>query len=356
MYYGEVFLSYELKIHRTKNPNGLKLPQLLSQFLYQTKKLDLPGIGSFVLDPTVVLPEESDKGGQTVAAGITFKNSLIVNPDDALVNFIKEHTGKMKPLAAADLDFFLTTGKQLLNIGKPFFLEGIGTLAKNREGRLDFVPGEYSTAKLQDSETERKERLEKKKTATNFDEPPREYEPRSNTARQTLLLIGLIGGLVVIGWGGYYLYKRNTFVETTAENKPVDQNRATVLTDSSHIPADSSKNPAAGGTANAIVSKPSDSLAKAAATSPTSPAPTTTPAVVPPGASLYKFVILETENKNRALRRYNQLLGYQLNIKLEQRDSTYFKLYFPIASTIADTTHIKDSLVDVYAAHVRIER
>ena len=95
---------------------------------------------------------------------------------------------------------------------------------------------------------------------------------------------------------------------------------------------------------------------------PTTTEPAPAPAVVTPapvpteGQRLYRFVILETENKYRALRRYNQLLGYQLNIKMDQKDSTHFKLYFPIAAAIKDTTHIKDSLADVYAApHVRIE-
>ncbi len=75
------------------------------------------------------------------------------------------------------------------------------------------------------------------------------------------------------------------------------------------------------------------------------------------GATLYHFVILETANKNHALRRYNQLLGYQLTIKMDQKDSSWFKLYFPISATIRDTAHIKDSLADVYAApHVRIEQ
>ncbi|HZE86109.1 MAG TPA: hypothetical protein VE035_17435, partial [Puia sp.] len=67
-------------------------------------------------------------------------------------------------------------------------------------------------------------------------------------------------------------------------------------------------------------------------------------------------VILETTRKGHALRRYYQLLGFQLNIKMEQKDSSYFKLYFPISATIRDTTHIRDSLADVYAAHVRVER
>jgi hypothetical protein len=41
---------------------------------------------------------------------------------------------------------------------------------------------------------------------------------------------------------------------------------------------------------------------------------------------------------------------------MDQKDSAFFKLYFPIAATIRDTTHIKDSLADVYASHVVIEK
>ena len=118
--------------------------------MYQFRKLDLPGIGSFTLDAGVVIPQESDRVGQVHATGISFKNANIPLADDALVTFIKDHTGKMKSLAAADLDFYLTTGRQLLNIGKPFYLEGIGTLIKNKEGLLEFAPGDYLVARLEE--------------------------------------------------------------------------------------------------------------------------------------------------------------------------------------------------------------
>ena len=154
----------------SQNPFGLKLPQLLSQYLYQTRKIDLPGIGSFTLDPAVVIPQETDRIGQIPATGISFKNANISVPDDALVNFIKEVPGKMKSLAAADLDFYLTTGKQLLNIGKPFYLEGIGTLIKNKEGYLDFTPGDYMVARLD----EHHPNAERK--ATSFNKPPRDHD------------------------------------------------------------------------------------------------------------------------------------------------------------------------------------
>lgn len=343
--------------------------------MYQTKKLDLPGIGSFTLDATAVIPQESDRMGQVPASGIQFKNANIPTPDDALVNFIKEHTGKMKSLAAADLDFFLTTGRQLLNIGKPFYLEGIGTLLKNKEGRLDFTAGDYLVPKLEDLShperrvaPERGERGTARGTAaasTTYDEPSRE-EPRSNNGKQTLLLLGIIVGIAIIAFGGYYLYKRNNNPEpsTQSQAKVVPEAATQPTRDSSSTagapPSDSS---AAAKKDTVVVTKPVTPTATTPATLPAT-TPATTPAApggqhdvtAGTGQNLYHFVILRTENKNHALRRYNQLLGYQLNIHMETKDSSFFKLYFPIAAAIKDTTHIRDSLADVYASRITIEQ
>jgi len=293
--------------------------------------------------------------GHVPAAGISYKDMNIAVADEALILFIKEHTGKMKSLASADLDFYLTTGRQLLNIGKPFHLEGIGTLLKNKDGRLDFTPGEYVVARLDDLSPERK--------AVSVDETggrAAESAGGGGSSRQVLLLLGLVAGLVVIGWGGYYLYKRNNIIEPTADNK------ATVLPDTSAArrPADSA-GVAVVRTDSATVAKPVDTtaavrLVAGAPSAAVAPPPVATPNLSVPvpgeGQSLFRFVILETASKNRALRRYNQLLGYQLNIHMEEKDSAYFKLYFPIAAAIRDTTHIKDSLADVYAAQVSIEK
>jgi hypothetical protein len=329
----------------SQNPFVVKLPQLLSQYLYLSKKLDLPGIGSFTLDPNVVIPGDSDKDLQTIASGITFKNTIIREPEDALVLFIKEHTGKMKPLAAADLDFFLTTGKQLLNIGKAFYLEGIGVLIQNKEGKLDFSPGEYSKARLEEPEAEKPE----KKTA--FEGESAGNESRTNTMKQGLLLVGIIGGLIVIAWGGYSLYKKNTVVEPSTEQAPVTESAPATHPDTTS--KDTSK--AAISTVDAGAAKKPDTTRGASPAANNPPVSTALPAPGP-GMYNYKFVILETTHKGHALRRYNQLLGFQLNIKMDQKDSSLFKLYFPITASIRDTTHIRDSLADVYAAHVSIER
>jgi hypothetical protein len=349
-------LTQKFFIFNSLKSDGLKLPQLLSQFLYQNRKLDLPGIGSFTLDPEAVIPQESDRIGQIPATGIHFKNANIALADDALISFIKEHTGKMKSLAASDLDFHLTTGRQLLNIGKPFYLEGIGTLLKNKEGLLDFTPGEYMVARLENAGPESK---------SSFDEPPRVREARNNSTRQGLLLLMIFIGLVIIGWGGYYLYKRNNFTEPAAEKQAV------VVPDTAEkkdTASGAGRNITDTGAASKTVAAP---VSSGSANPPAVPAPvptaTTQPGAtpvttaanlpVPPGARLYHFVILATDDKHRAVRRYNQLLGYKLNVRMYQKDSAWFKLYFPIAAFSRDTAYIKDSLSNTYAApHVIIEQ
>lgn len=325
--------------------------------MYQTRKLDLPGIGSFTLDAAAVIPQQSDRMGQVQASGITFKNANIFAPDDALITYIKEHTGKMKSLAAADLDFYLTTGRQLLNIGKPFFIEGVGTLLKNKEGRLDFTPGDYLIPR-----TDELTGPERDRSRNTYDEPPRE-EPKANNVRQrqTMLLVLLIAGVVVVGWGGYYLYQRNNFSEQAGP-----ENRATVVPDT---PATKSADTVAATQTTADTAKSGIGTAATLVKADTAKTGATAakPAVTPPpfvahdpvpteGQSLYHFVILRTPNKVHALRRYNQLLGFQLNIRMETKDSTFFKLYFPVAAAPKDTTHIKDSIADVYAANVVIEK
>src|SRR5215831_12283610 len=121
------------------NPFTLKLPSLLSQYLREQKTLSLPGIGVFSLTGPVASADDS------FTSNIQFQNKKIKEPDDKLINFIKQETGKIKPLAIADLETFIATGMELLNMGKPFQLEGIGSIQKKKDGEYDFVAGESIT-------------------------------------------------------------------------------------------------------------------------------------------------------------------------------------------------------------------
>jgi hypothetical protein len=318
----------------------LKLDNLLAPYLYQYKKLNLPGIGTFEADISTVVPEDNDKH-QAPVQGITFIQSSSPEPDSELIEFIKAHTGKMKPLAIADLESYLMLLKQFVNIGKPFYIEGIGTLQKITDGTLKFTPGEYITTRLENgmqeltTGTKRKAYTENKNTGT---------EAGKSASRKAMLIIATIATVAAIGWGGYYLYKMNANKEKQEEtpvntiNPMPDTSQATIIQpDSSMFVKDTLT----------VVTK-ADPMA-------------IQPVRVTATAGNYKFIFETTSNKNRAIYRYNYLNKFNPRIQLQTKaDSSLFKIYVVLPATSADTARLKDSLNAWYYGkkemRVRIEQ
>jgi len=306
----------------------LKIPLLLVEYLYKNRKMALPGLGIFTLDKSVVLPEENDRDLLSMPNAVQFQNANIAAADKELISYIVENTGKIKPLAISDLDSYLNLGTEMLNIGKPFYLEGIGTITKNKSGKFDFSPGEYTLIK---------------ENSTNPDHPKKKLyqadKKKPGTApsiqnRNMMKLVIVISALVVVGMGGWLMYKRNKPAsETNSDNSSVLQQQIPSATDSLAI-STAKKDSAQ----NAL----KDSLH-----------PSAVNGQVPIN---YKFVILTTENKPHALRRYKQLLGFDLKAHLYQKDSAFFKVYFQFPALAKDTIQIKDSLRKQYAHDVRIEQ
>jgi len=305
----------------------LKLPLLLTQYLYKFKNLNLPGIGSFTLDPAAILPDDHSKNPHESAKGIAFSTAFASQPDPDLIEYIRVHTGKIKPLAVADLESFLTLGFELLNIGKPFYLEGIGTLTKGQEGRIEFIPGEYTISRIEDPRSEGQKQARKKQIV--HEELHFEPEQQQTGSRKLAMTLVIFLGLIIIGWGGYQLYKKNS------QGSPEKDMAAVEL-----------KNREQDSIRNAIIADSIEASQKKFAQSKSTLG----------DSSLMKFIILRTHNKEHALRRYNQLLSFNLKINLETQDSTYFKVFFSFPAVMKDTIHIKDSLEREYAHKVVIER
>ena len=305
----------------------MKIPLLLVQYLYNNRKMSLPGLGIFTLDKSVVLPEENDRILLSMPNAVQFQNANIAAADKELITFICENTGKIRPLAISDLDSYLNLGTEMLNIGKPFHLEGIGTITKNKSGKFDFTPGEYTLIKenTSSSVTEHKKIYSKGRKQISA--------PLPVQSRAGLKIIAVIAALVVIGLGGWLMYKKNGPVHAdniTSTDTAVQQ-----------LPA--------AGYALVKDSVRHDSLK--ASTKDTFHS--STGGEQPTN---YKFIVLATENKPHALRRYSQILGFDLNVHLSQKDSAFFKVYFQFPALPRDTTHIKDSLRRQYAHNIIIER
>ncbi len=298
------------------NIQTLKLAPILAQYLYANKRLDLPGIGSFSLDAITASDPESNK--QTAPEGIHFESNPSTRESPDLVAFISAQTGKMKALAAADLSSHLELVQQFLNIGKPFLLEGIGSLAKIRQGEFSFSGAGIPTDKLKDNAA--KEAVMTSATEESFSS----YD--SDATRRTIKLDWrkpMLVGLAVLGtglaiWGGYTVYKRsqsNTKIASASTPSPT----ATTLVQ------------------DTLAVQNEEPVANTAITA----------------SSNYKFV-LETANKNRAFVRYERLKNFQWNVQMETKDSVKYKLFLLLPAI--DTNWVLDSLTALNGRRVYIER
>ena len=307
----------------------MKIPQLLVQYLYTNRKMSLPGLGHFTLDKSVILPDENDRNLHSTPNAVQFQNANIVAADKELISFICEQTGKIKPLAISDLDSYLNLGMEMLNIGKPFYLEGIGTITKNKAGKFDFSPGEYSLIKETSSSADH----DKKKVYAKDKKQLTENLPVQN--RTGLKILAFLSALVIVGLGGWMLYKKSG--QTVSESNP---DTSAVVQQQVPVAADTLKR---------------DTLRKDSVHILPANAPNPVPVATVHEGTPYKFIILSTEDKPRAMRRYNQLIGFNLKAHYYHVDSTY-KVFFQFPALARDTTHIKDSLRKEYAAVVTIEK
>ena len=282
----------------------MKLSVLFAKYLYQHKQLNLPGIGSFQVDKTFVVPEATDKSAPDLSQHIRFIQQPVSRPDDAFIEFIRTHTGKIRPLAESDLESYLEDGKNMLNIGKPFHLEGIGSLHKTKSGIYEFKPGEPLLERFEHVAETESDQFRRNKTA---------YEDRYNTAgnagiRKLLITAGVLIFIAAIVWGGYSLYTKNSTDDNVIESEAVGTPKDSVT-----------NNPALSDTP--LVNQPVDA-----------------------DDGKYHFVIETTAVKTRALKRYRQLKSLGVNIQMETTDSSFFKLYFDLPAQPKDTIRIKDSL------------
>jgi hypothetical protein len=320
----------------------LKISVLIAQYFYQNKVLNLPGIGSFYLDEDIDV--QSIGNSRDLLEHIHFAQKSISRPDDSLIDFIRKHTGKIRPLAESDLETFVSDGKLMLNIGKPFHVEGVGTLQKNKDGVYEFTPGAPVVQRLEPLPALPMQEWEHEKPAKKksvIDDNP--YETSSNNTRRLLIGLGIVVGLTVIVWGGYTLYNSKTKEAVVAANNtpaatPADTtSRVSQYVHNIDSPAQALER---------VIKKDSLVLQEPVApgeTPATAAATPATPVTAPVGQ--YKFILETFTRQVSAMRRYNML---KPRVELETVDSNLYKIYIMLPGTPADTARMKDSLHNWY--------
>jgi hypothetical protein len=315
----------------------LKISVLVAQYFYQHRVLNLPGIGSFYLDDVVDVQSIGDRSSRDLIEHIHFAQKNIIKPDDELIDFIRKHTGKIKPLAESDLETFVADGKLMLNIGKPFHIEGIGTLQKNKDAVYEFVPGHPVVQRLESPTPLTSNEHEAPKKKSVFDEDPN--ESRNASIRKMAIGIGAVIGVGIILWGGYSLFSSKVKTEPKTEKvtatTEVDSQRASQYLHNLDDPQKALTD---------AISKDTGQNVQVSETTPADPTTSSAakPAVVATGPSkMYKYVLQTTRLRATAEKMYNNL---KPRVQLETVDSTLFKIVISVPGTPADTTRIKDSL------------
>lgn len=300
----------------------MKIAPLLAEFLSIHKRLDLPGIGSFLLDPGANAGTEYNKPDHDFfVEGTRFEKNAGLRESPELVEFIASNTGKQKTLAAADLESHLENARQFLNIGKPFLFEGIGTLSKLQTGNYHFTPGAAQAEKAAGKSIKNLPSEEgTEETTGGFKNIF--YARKVNTdGRKTLFIFLLIIGVGLAIWGGYRVYK------------------ITTSNDNSNTPDKVKEDKASNDKVKDMQTEDTSGLQKDS--TPTTPGPQTTP------AGQFKFVV-ESADKTRGLQRYDQLKGFGLPVIMDTKDSVNFHIYFLLPAEASDTTRMLDSLRQLY--------
>jgi nucleoid DNA-binding protein len=294
----------------------VKIEQALVYYLLKTKQLTLQGIGTFHLDASVPDYVDSDKPVFIPENSITFDYDPKVTEDEGLVDFIVEHTNKIKPLAASDLDSFLSLARQFLNIGKPLTLQNIGTLEKLNSGILAFKPGQLIAQKIEPNKIKDEETEGEQQEENLFNDYQKAR--KSRTGAQLLVLFIIIIILGAIGWAVWHFAfdKKNEPESLTSTEQIVPIKDSAYKSDST------------------IIANSQDT------------------------ADLISFnvVINEYPTRPAAEWRLKKLQGLKRNAILYTDDSVTYKIAEPFTLPLSDTTRILDSIKRHYSkAYVEVK-
>jgi hypothetical protein len=299
---------------------SVKIPPLLAQYLFCHQRLDLPGLGTFLLDHTAISAMENSKQRSALLEGVSFKSNPSLKESPDLIGFIAQKTGKMKALAASDLDSHLRTAEQFLNIGKPFALEGIGIISKGKQGEIEFTPITVSPDKVKEYNAKETESSSQKESSSEGYESFLSPSKTNHEWKKPVVALLLVCGIGLTIWGGYEISKKankNKSVNlaesaTTAatalitNNNPIQENDS-IQSNKNFLTIDNN----------------------------------------------YKYV-LEVAKSKRAFKRYNQLKAIQWKVQLETKDSVQYKL-FMLLPAVSDTSKTIDSLTAMSGRKVYIE-
>ncbi len=286
---------------------SVKIQDLLAEYLYQNKTLTLPSIGSFELDPAINIAESKEENWPPDA--IRFQQNTNALANDEFVTYLVQHSGKMKPLALSDLDSYLNNGIQLINIGKPFALKGIGSLSKTGS-TFNFQQGHPILDRLEQTDGSYfvKDRTNETEETKNLDFS---HQAIKTNNRTTIISIVSIVALLIIAVAVYLALSNNENPEQENTIQPVDSSTLSTTNDT-------------------IATQPKEIVA------------------VPKDDSSFQLVINNYKTEAAANSRLQALLLRGHSVSMQTKDSSRYQILLTVNKPLSDTTYVIDSLKKMF--------
>ena len=288
----------------------MKVEQLMVQYLYKYKNVSLQDMGSFTIASEIDIPQDSDKETILPDGAIIFEYNSKAGPDEGLIDFIVQHSRKIRPLAASDLESYSILSRQFLNIGKPLIIEGLGMLQKNQKGFYEFIQGHTVASKMDAAPAAMKEKLQEEISFST-----KAKEPASRKGWMILMLLAFLIGTGIAIY--YFLNNENKEERVTQTSDIVTPGETLKVNEGILITA---KDSAALKDSTTNLLKPSND-----------------------GFS-FKVVLKEYPEKITADKAFGKLSGFGHKLLVTKKDSFTYIIYMPFTSPLSDTVRARDSL------------
>ena len=312
--------------------------QILLLYLYQHKKISLNLFGTIELEGTIPDPEIIRKEKQLPIDGLKFNFDPHVITDEAFIHFYASEKGRIIPLSASDIEAQLLMARQIVNIGNPYEIAGLGKIVKMDNGKLTILPGFFTIPPI--SGSGRPTILRERVQQSALPKVDRREEKAASNRKigQMAIISGAVLAVAFIVWA---IFK---FVLPMMQGK-ADQPDVTVspVAVDTTVPV-ASVNPVIDSTL--ILSSDSTLIQSSDSTLIQSSDSTT--------VRNWKAYIAKSSKKQFADDKLKRYKSFGHNVELEAPDSNRFLIYINLQSSITDTARQRDSLSKFFAYPVTI--
>lgn len=295
--------------------------QILLLYVYQHKKISLNLFGTIELGGAIPDAEIIRKEKQMPIEGLKFTFDPHVVTDESFIHFYASEKGRIIPLSASDIEAQLLMARQIVNIGNPYEIAGLGKIVKMDNGKLTMLPGYFTIPPV--SGSGRPAVLRERVQQAPLPKADRKEEKAADNRKlaQGLAISGVVVVIAILIWA---IFK---FVLPMMQGKEQQ--------------AEVSVSPTTSDTISAVQPNP-------VVDSTISP--------VRDSATLlnWKAYISETSKKAFADDKLKRYQSFGHNVEMESPDSNRFLIYINLQSTIADTARQRDSLSKFFAFPVTI--